>query len=390
MTERACLPLTVLLMLSASLASAGPQVGPDELKIEIAVDKILGECKDAEDLAACLRDRIEEEDPERYPTIPDRPPGVQRVELSSALLGVALATEWAGTRIQLSHPGHGESVLFGPFESLEVPLAKLKEIHLPAAERECAGAEDPVTCFEEFFDRFKTERYAERFSFIRWGERVEEEPEPLEDPFEAVDVFVARFAVRVKNLHSVIGETGFAALVVPRERAPDRTFVPALHLGFSFDSPQPNVVCTNAGGFLSVGCPDVSLTNVSLAVELLLTVEDGRVTYDRVGARFNSSAPDIRNDADILDEVVAAFVDIRAEMRHEVEEKLSRQFRSERSRDRVARAFTETLCERFGIGEVVALYIDPDDSLVIDGVPDPACAAGDDGGRRRSRYDRPG
>lgn len=377
MTQTNKIPRTCILWLLATATFtptfAAPPVGPEGPEPSIDVGKILGDCKDAADVAACLRDRVDEEKPSRYPKIPDRSPGLKRVEVPSALLNLLLATEWEGTRIQISHPRHGESVIFGPFEALAVPLYKLKEIHLPAADRECAGVADPGACYEDFFDRFKTERYAERFSFIRWGERVGEEPELLKDPFETFDWRATRFAIRIANLHAVVGETGFAARIVARERAPARTFVPALFLYFEFTSPQTNIICTNSGGFLPLGCPDASLNNVSVAVELLLTLDEGRVTYDTVDARFHSDAPDIRRDADVLDAVVAAFVDLRREIKTEVEKKLLEQFHKQRSRDRVSKAFSEALCRDHDIAEVVALYITPDDSLVIDGVENEEC-----------------
>lgn len=213
---------------------------PQERKL----DKAVRGCEDAEDVAACLRERLEKqnkvpEDP--YPTIPASPQGSKRVTVTSAEVGLALATRLRGTRIQISHKGQGESVVVGPFETLTVPLSKLKEVLLPAAERTCAGAENPTACLEEYLDRFKTERYAERFSFIRWAERLGREPQLINDPFEAVDIPGYRVTLQVNNLHAIVGETGFAARFVAHQATPRATFEPALYLYFEFVSPHPTI-----------------------------------------------------------------------------------------------------------------------------------------------------
>lgn len=56
-----------------------------------------------------------------------------------------------------------------------------------------------------------------------------------------------------------------------------------------------------------------------------------------------------------------------------MEETVLKEFRKEKIRDLISDEFMTALCELHSIGEVLALYITPEDSLVVDGLEDPDC-----------------
>jgi len=362
---------------------AQPISFPSDKNVDQILEEALKHCESAEDLAACLEEYFDSPTEGVYETIPETPAGDTRAEIPSQLIGGFIGTLLEGTRIQISRQGSGESIFFGPFEVLDIPANKM-EFHMARALEECTpedGIIDDIEafndCMDAYFDRRKVTRYAERFSFIHWGDNIDDSIQDilLDDPLKKLHFPDCCLYFGVNNLHAVVPNTGFESGITRWRSSMQSIYQPALYLKFSFDSPSPSIVCTSSATFV-LDCPDADIDDVSIVVTLPLIVDnDGDLTYDRdqVSVNFFSSHVDIHWDAGVIEAIVGRFVNLRQEIADEVENTVKREFRKQVFQDLISNQFMDALCRVYQIDEVVDVYITPQHTLVVDGNSNPGC-----------------